>query len=72
MLKNKKCSLFCFFLGLVSFGFLQAQQQKTIPDIEKIYLHTDRSTYFAGEDLWYKAYNVRASNNLLFDNSNIL
>ncbi|MGM8363716.1 hypothetical protein ACSV4D_17515, partial [Flavobacterium sp. ARAG 55.4] len=25
-----------------------------------------------GEDLWYKAYNVRASNNLLFDNSNIL
>nr|WP_315158104.1 hypothetical protein [uncultured Flavobacterium sp.] len=25
-----------------------------------------------GEDLWYKAYNVRASNNTLFDNSNIL
>ncbi|MFV5687188.1 TonB-dependent receptor [Flavobacterium sp. ZT3R25] len=51
---------------------MNAQVQKTIPDIEKVYLHTDRSTYFIGEDLWYKAYNVKASNNLLFDNSNIL
>ncbi|RVT74938.1 hypothetical protein EOD40_12250 [Flavobacterium sufflavum] len=51
---------------------MQAQDKKSISDIEKVYLHTDRSTYFVGEDLWYKAYNVRASNNLLFDNSNIL
>jgi hypothetical protein len=52
--------------------FLNAQVQKTIPDIEKIYLHTDRSSYFMGDDLWYKAYNVSAYNNLLFDNSNVL
>ncbi|MFV5690988.1 hypothetical protein ACM55K_03065 [Flavobacterium sp. LT1R49] len=51
---------------------MHAQEKKTLPDIEKVYLHTDKSIYFIGEDLWYKAYNVRAYNNLLFDNSNIL
>jgi len=71
--KNKKRIFVCFFLFVVSIGFLQAQDKNTIkPDVEKVYLHTDRSTYFMGEDIWYKAYNVRASNNLLFDNSNIL
>ena len=69
---NKNHRLLCFFCFVLSFGFLHAQEQKTMPDIEKIYLHTDKSTYFIGEDLWYKAYTVRASNNLLFDNSNIL
>ena len=64
----KTLSLLYFLLSIV---FLNAQE-KSISDIEKAYLHTDRSTYFMGEDLWYKAYNVRASNNLLFDNSNIL
>jgi hypothetical protein len=68
----KKCRLFCFFGIALTSVFLQAQDKKPISDIEKVYLHTDRSTYFMGEDLWYKAYNVRASNNLLFDNSNIL
>lgn len=68
----KNCSLLSFFWLVFSIGFLQAQEQKTISDIEKVYLHTDKSIYFIGEDLWYKAYNVRAYNNLLFDNSNIL
>ena len=70
--KIKKDSLVSLFFIVFSFGFLHAQEQKTMPDIEKIYLHTDKSRYFIGEDLWYKAYTVRASNNLLFDNSNIL
>jgi hypothetical protein len=69
---NKNRRLLCFLCFLLTFGFLQAQDKKTIPDIEKVYLHTDNSRYFIGDDLFYKAYNVRASNNLLYDNSNIL
>nr|WP_315202644.1 hypothetical protein [uncultured Flavobacterium sp.] len=65
-------SFLCFLWIVLSIGFLQAQEKNKNADIEKIYLHTDRSNYFMGEDLWYKAYNVRASNNVLFDNSNIL
>nr|WP_315202034.1 Plug domain-containing protein [uncultured Flavobacterium sp.] len=51
---------------------MHAQVPKTTPDIEKLYLHTDNSKYFIGDNLYYKAYNLHASNNLLFDNSNIL
>lgn len=43
-----------------------------LPDIEKTYLHTDRSYYQMGESLWYKAYNVYAYNHVLFDKSSIL
>ena len=69
---NKNHRLLCFLGIVLSFGSLQAQEKKTIPDVEKTYLHTDKSIYFMGEDLYYKAYNVHASNNLLYDNSNIL
>jgi len=48
------------------------ENKLALPDIEKIYLHTDRSYYTVGESLWYKAYVVYAYNNLLFDNSNLL
>ena len=68
----KNFRVLCFLGVVLTFGFLQAQDKKTIPDIEKIYLHTDNSRYFIGDDLYYKAYNVRASNTLLFDNSNVL
>ncbi|GGA70901.1 hypothetical protein GCM10008015_09530 [Flavobacterium palustre] len=68
----KKYSVLSFLWLVFAVSFIQAQNKKTIADVEKVYLHTDRTTYFIGEDLWYKAYNVRAYNNILFDNSNIL
>ncbi|MFG6685282.1 TonB-dependent receptor plug domain-containing protein [Mariniflexile sp. HNIBRBA6329] len=51
---------------------LNAQEKKSIPKIEKVYIHTDRTTYTLGESLWYKAYSVYAYNNILFNESNIL
>ncbi len=44
----------------------------SIPNIEKVYLHTDRSNYIFGENLWYKAYMVYAYTNTLYDSSKLL
>lgn len=62
----------CALVYCVATTFLYAQENKTVPSIEKIYLHTDRTCYTMGESLWYKAYSVYAYNNLLYNNSNIL
>ncbi|MFD1615793.1 TonB-dependent receptor plug domain-containing protein [Gelatiniphilus marinus] len=64
--------LLCFSICLANSTLLSSQTKKTIPDIEKTYLHTDRSQYTIGESLWYKVYSVYAYNNLLFDHSNML
>lgn len=61
----------CFLFTLTTHP-LFSQEKQAVPDIETIYLHTDRTTYFVGESLWYKAYMVYAYNNLLFGHSNIL
>lgn len=40
--------------------------------IEKVYLHTDRTYYYTGDDIWFKAYLIEASNTFLTDQSNNL
>ncbi|TAL67976.1 MAG: hypothetical protein EPN88_07285, partial [Bacteroidetes bacterium] len=40
--------------------------------IEKVYLHTDRDSYFAGDDIWFKAYLIDALDRLLTDHSSNL
>ncbi|WNH08715.1 hypothetical protein [Thalassobellus suaedae] len=75
----KKQILWCFsvFILTISTTYSQtalssSQEEISIPEIEKTYLHIDRSYYNIGESLWYKTYSVYAYNNLLFDKSNIL
>ena len=40
--------------------------------IEKVYLHTDRTYYYSGDDIWFKAYLIEAANRLLTNQSNNL
>ena len=40
--------------------------------IEKVYLHVDRDSYFAGDDIWFKAYLIDAKDRLLTDHSSNL
>jgi hypothetical protein len=40
--------------------------------VEKIYLHADRDYYSAGDDIWFKAYLIDASDRLLSNHSNNL
>ena len=37
--------------------------------IEKVYLHIDRESYYPGDDIWFKAYLIDATEKLLTDNS---
>jgi hypothetical protein len=39
---------------------------------EKAYLHIDRNLYYAGDDIWFKAYVIDPSTNLLSDKTNNL
>ncbi|MEI6051052.1 MAG: MG2 domain-containing protein, partial [Bacteroidota bacterium] len=44
----------------------------TLRIVEKVYLHTDRDSYYPGDDIWFKAYLIEASNRLLSNhNSNL-
>ncbi len=49
------------FSDLIKSRF-ETYQRKTIE--EKVYLHTDKPYYSAGENIWFKAYLVKAINNI--------
>ena len=40
--------------------------------IEKVYLHVDRDSYYAGDNIWFKAYLIDALDHLLTDHSSNL
>jgi hypothetical protein len=44
----------------------------TVKIIEKVYLHTDRNSYYSGDDIWFKAYLIDASYRLLTNHSSNL
>ncbi|KJD36693.1 hypothetical protein PW52_03360 [Tamlana sedimentorum] len=73
-LKASKRTFFFLFilLSIFKISVLKAQTNKKVPEIEGIYVHTDRTKYMFGESLWYKAYSVYPYSNLLFSKSNIL
>lgn len=84
--KNKKVfhpsiSLFLIFIFIsvslfsqdnewqkIKSGFIQYNQNDLQ---EKLFIHTDRSSYVAGEIIWFKIYCVNAANNQLLDLSKV-
>ena len=50
---------------------IESQLEKA-PVQEKVYLHLDNNCYYKGDDIWYKAYVVRADDNSYTDMSRLL
>jgi hypothetical protein len=58
---------------IIIIASFEVKAQKTIPlFFEKAYLHTDRSTYSAGERIWFKAYMINAKTHASSSMSNNL
>ena len=74
--------LFNLLLMLTTLGHLNSsgspvtrEQNPSIDSlriIEKVYIHTDRSCYYPGDDIWFKAYLIDASDRFLSNQSNNL
>lgn len=66
MLRNINIFLLLLLGGIPSLCFAQ-NDQSTSRNLEeykknhefKLYMHTDRQQYFAGEDMWFKLYNLK-------------
>ncbi len=76
----EKFKLFFLVLSLLftrfAFGQNEHAQYKSSDDslkiIEKVYLHVDRDSYSAGDDIWFKAYMIDAVDRLLTEHSSNL
>ena len=62
------------YIPFISYSQIpQPLNEKDIVTIaEKVYLHTDRHFYYSGDDIWFKAYVIDPSTNLLSDKTNNL
>ncbi len=74
-------TLFNLFVLMAAFGHPESDrivQQGAIHPIdslkmmEKVYIHTDRTCYFPGNDVWFKAYLINGSERILSGHSNNL
>ncbi len=59
------------FQSLYCEGFLpqEPSDQDSAKMIEKVYLHVDRNRYYPGDDIWFKAYLIDASDMILSSHS---
>jgi hypothetical protein len=67
--------LTCFFISPSYSGTFiphSGSPDDSLKIIEKVYLQTDRDSYYAGEDIWFKAYLIDALDHLLTDHSSNL
>jgi hypothetical protein len=62
----RKTILFMVFIAISN---LVSSQNDSAKIIEKVYLHVDRESYYPGEDIWFKAYLIDATDRLLSSNS---
>jgi len=71
---------FILMLSLLNYPILMDSLVKPMPAasidsiriIEKVYIHTDRNFYYPGNDIWFRAYLIDASDRLLSNNTNNL
>lgn len=59
------------YAGILRYAKMAMNFDRNIPQ-EKAYLHLDNTGYFKGEHIWFKAYVVRASDNLPTEISRVL
>jgi len=75
-----KIILFIVSVGLFYFQISQGRSVQTqyssvndsVKIVEKVYIHSDRDIYFAGDDIWFKAYLIDALDRTLTENSSNL
>ena len=72
MAKLRIADLLPFDYNENDFYSVPQSQIDSLDIIEKVYLHTDRDYYYPGDDIWFKAYLIDASDRSLTNNSNNL
>src|SRR5664279_5870834 len=71
MIKNKVfvVGLILLFTQLSLGRSLNSRAYDSLIVTEKVYLHIDRESYYPGDDIWFKAYLIDATDRLLTNNS---